>query len=72
MDTATIMTALDKGGVVALLIGVIVGGIRQWWVFGHHYREMRADRDQWRALAMDGHTLNRRAVSALATTIEAP
>lgn len=72
MTVIEILTALDKGGTVALLLAVLVGGVRQWWVFGHHYREMRTDRDQWRTLALNGHTLSQRAVQVLASSVERP
>lgn len=53
---------VKDGGVIALLLFFIVGGIREAWVFGSHYRvmrseaetrltEMRDDRDYWRSLA---------------------
>lgn len=42
------------GLLVFLLVGVVWGGIKQWWVFGWQYREATRDRDDWRALALQG------------------
>lgn len=42
------------GLLVFLLVGVVWGGIKQWWVFGWQYREATRDRDDWRSLAMQG------------------
>lgn len=38
--------------VTGALIIALLGGSRQWWVFGWAYREMRKDRDQWKAQAL--------------------
>lgn len=42
------------GLLVFLLVGVVWGGIKQWWVFGWQYREATRDRDDWRHLALQG------------------
>lgn len=42
------------GLLVFLLVGVVWGGIKQWWVFGWQYREAVRDRDDWRHLALQG------------------
>ncbi len=55
---------IRDGGMVAFLLVVLLGGSREWWVFGSHFREMRKDRDEWRRLALKGA-----GVSALATDV---
>ncbi len=61
---------IEKGGVVLGLLLILVGGYRGWWVFGRHYDDLRAERDQWRQLAMNGHAINRDAVSTLTTMVK--
>jgi len=68
-DAVDLFSYLDRAGTIGFLITVLLGGVRQWWVFGHQYREMRADRDQWRMIAMQGHSLSKQAVNALASSV---
>lgn len=56
---------LREGGLVMGLLLALVGGFRRWWVFGHHYVEMTADRDHWRSLCLSGHDISKQAVSTL-------
>lgn len=60
---------IDKGGTLGCLFTFVLGGVRQWWVFGHQYVEMRTDRDQWRAIALSGHDLNKQAVGVFARKV---
>lgn len=43
---------LEKGGVLAVLVLIILGGSRRLWVWGWQYREMENDRDFWRDVAL--------------------
>ena len=52
---------LNRGGVLGLLLAIIIAGARRWWVFGWQYEAMRAERDQWKALAMRSRDLARLA-----------
>ncbi len=68
METTTlsdILATLDKGGTVACLILFAIGGVKGWWVYGHHYLEMVRQRDDWKALATRGHRINQQAIEAV-------
>lgn len=43
---------IEKGGVLAVAVIIIVAGSRKLWVWGWQYREMEADRDFWRDVAL--------------------
>jgi hypothetical protein len=60
---------VNKGGVIALLVLIVLGSVRKWWVPGWTYAEMAADRDQWRELAMQGTSLAERQTGLLETTV---
>jgi hypothetical protein len=64
-DLKPILDLVSSGGIVALLIIMLLGGARQWWVFGWQYEQMRDDRDRWRELALHGSDLASRAVDSL-------
>jgi hypothetical protein len=64
---------VKDGGVIALLLLFVVGGMRETWVWGTHYRamrteaetrlqEMRSDRDYWRSLAEQALDISREGV----------
>ena len=48
-------------GVLGLLILIIYGGIKQKWVYGWQYREIVADRDEWKQIALRGTALAEQA-----------
>ena len=52
-----IITFLSDAGVLGLLVIVIWGGAKQWWVWGWIWREMKADRDRWRDIALSATNL---------------
>lgn len=66
MDWASVWSLVDKGGVVALLVIILLGGVRRWWVFGWTYREEVERGKEWRELALTGtriaeHVASRRS-----------
>jgi hypothetical protein len=63
MTLDQLFVALKDGGTLFALFLFSVGGLRQWWVWGWQYREMRIERDQWKALALSGTLLASRAVT---------
>ena len=71
-DVASVLDALSKGGLLAGLLVVLVGGAKQWWVFGWQFEMMRQDRDQWRSLALHGSELASKAVETLAKRADNP
>lgn len=65
MDPA-FLDSLSDVGLGALLIGVLIGGYRGWWIFGPIHRAIVADlveqRNFWRTQALRGTALSERAV----------
>lgn len=55
-EFGSIFRLVSDGGVIGLLIAILVGGVRRWWVFGWQHEEMRKDRDEWKALALHSIT----------------
>lgn len=52
MDPVSLYNAVQTGGVVAVLLILIVGGIKKWWVFGWQYREIEKSNARWMELAL--------------------
>ena len=55
---------LTQGGVVGLLILILVGGHRRWWVWGWQHKDTVRDRDVWKRLALRGTGLAEAATDA--------
>ena len=51
-DAISLIDGIGRAGVIGLLVIIIVGGARKWWVFGHTYEAMEADRNYYRDIAM--------------------
>lgn len=75
-----IVQIIRDGGIIALLLVILLGGARGWWVFGNVYRDtikeladryqdMRTERDEWRRQAMRG-TTNAERATAIAEAIQ--
>lgn len=52
MELQSIFEIVQTGGTVGLLVLILIGGLRRWWVPGWAYDEMRHDRDQWKTIAL--------------------
>lgn len=59
-------------GTPTLLILVLIGGYRQWWVWGWQLREMREDRDFWRAQALGVTAITQTATQNHAVARKSP
>lgn len=80
MDPAQAVTwaqFIREGGIIgvlcAVLFVILVGGYKQWWVWGYQYIDMREQRDDYRkraeastTLAEQGTTLAEKAVGLAA------
>lgn len=60
---------LSQGGVLGLLIIMVYGGYKKWWVFGWIYQQSEdrtskaeKERDDWRDLALHGTNLAEQTV----------
>ncbi len=62
MPLAQLLATVSDAGVIGLLMLVLVGGARAWWVFGWTYKLMLRDRDMWRRLALSGTSLAERSL----------
>lgn len=67
MDPGTIRALTDLG-TTGLLIVVIIGGFREWYIYGPQHKrivgDLVADRDFWRDMALRGVTLAEQAADA--------
>lgn len=66
---ADVLKLLSQGGVLGLLVYIIVGGYKQWWVWGWVHTEEKErtlkaekERDDWRDLALHGTNLAEQTV----------
>ena len=47
-----IVQTISDAGLLGMLLIIVYGAAQEWWVWGWLYREMRADRDYWRDIAL--------------------
>ena len=63
--------ALREVGVLGMLALILIGGFKQWWVFGWHYNrvcdqyekelaDLRSERDEWKGLVISAQVKDRR------------
>jgi hypothetical protein len=75
-STDQIVKLLNSGGVLGLLVLVLVGGYKQWWVWGWLYTahsnelqkqldQMTNERNQWRDLSLRYANVAEGAISAV-------
>lgn len=58
-DVDLILDVVSRLGVASLLVLILVGGWRRWWVFSWVYQDlsermdlMRKERDEWKEIAL--------------------
>ena len=61
MTVAELLDIVTKGGVIGLLMVIILGGWRRWYVWKWAYDELRTERDFWRDMALSGGRLAEKA-----------
>lgn len=67
VDTGTVTSVLDlitKGGLVGFLLLVLVGGQRQWWVFGWQYQDRTKEMNEWKQIALTNTKLLDKSIDA--------
>lgn len=57
MDVVSLYNVIQTGGVVAVLLVIIVGGVKKWWVFGWQYRAIEDSNARWMELALKSTNL---------------
>lgn len=62
MNAADILQTVRDAGVTGLLVFALIGGFRQWWVFGWHHREIVKEREEWKQLALYGTHLSEKSI----------
>lgn len=67
-DWTPIIRLVSDGGMIGLLVAILIGGVRQWWVFGWTYRDKARESEEWKVLALQGVT-TAEANALLAETI---
>lgn len=48
----TLYDILQSGGVIAVLLIFVVGGMKRWWVWGWQYRQIEEQNAKWMELAL--------------------
>lgn len=64
MTIEDILALITQGGVVGLLVLIVVGGWRRWYVWSWQYLDVIRQRDEWKDLAMRGTGLAEAATHA--------
>ncbi len=62
LSVREILSVISDGGVLGLLILILYGLQKRWWVVGWAYDEVRTERDEWKELALSGTRAAERAV----------
>ena len=62
MDIKAVLDVVETAGLIGVLVLILVGGAREWWVYGRFYRAALEDRDEWKRMALTGTELADRAV----------
>lgn len=52
MDPTSTYNIIQTGGVVAILLVILIGGVKKWWVFGWQYRAIEKSNARWMELAL--------------------
>lgn len=50
--TITVIDYISRGGFIALLLVIMWGGVKRWWVFGWQYEECREEAREWKDVAL--------------------
>lgn len=61
-EAISILDLIAKGGIIGLLVVILVGGMRQWWVFGWQYRQVLGERDEFKKALVDSLEVARKVV----------
>lgn len=65
MDVQQLLQIVNTGGVVALLMLIVVGIQRGWYVPSRYYDDIVKDRNEWKELALTGTRAAERAVTVV-------
>lgn len=65
MTIADLLKLIQDAGVVGVLVSIIVGGLRGWWVPGWMYEQQKRELEQWKQLALSGTTMAERLTRSI-------
>lgn len=54
MDLPQIAAVVRDLGITGLLVAILYGGAKRWWVFGWLYEAKTREADEWKTLALRG------------------
>lgn len=58
MDLTSIYNLIQVGGVVAVLLIVLCGFVKKWWVMGWQYKAIEESNARWMELALRSANLS--------------
>lgn len=58
MDPISLYQFIQLGGVVAVLLVILVGFYKKWWVMGWQYKAVEESNAQWMELALRSTNLS--------------
>lgn len=70
VPTSETLTIVERLGLIGLLLLILIGGSRGWWVFGRTYLALERDRDLYRDIALRGTAAAEKASNAVASLAE--
>lgn len=69
LNPTTVFDWIQSGGIIGVLVFVILGGARRWWVFGWQYRDLQercekieTSNAMWMQLALRGVNVTEKLV----------
>lgn len=57
-----LLQSVNDLGIVGLLLVIIIGGLRGFWVWGWLYREEQRDKNEWKAIALQALGITEKVV----------
>lgn len=72
-DPKSVFDWIQSGGIIGLLVFILVGGQRRWWVFGWQYKDSEERRIKveesnvmWMQLALRGANVTEQIIKTVA------
>lgn len=57
-----VITTVRDAGAIGILVMILLGGYKKWWVWGYMYESAIKERNEWRNIALRGTELADRIV----------